>query len=233
MIRLKCLVVDDEPFARKGICQFILQTPFLEKAGEAANIRDALPYLSNAKADLLFLDIEMPGKDGISFLQELKYKPNTIIITAHPQFAVKGFDLNVIDYLLKPVTYERFLMAVNKVRPAAIPAPEQPGQYLFVKNGTQHEKILISEIDYLEAKGNYLEIHLQSRSVMTYLSLKKVLDMLPPGQFLKIHKSYIINISKVTRVENHQLWLYNKPIPISRSLKEDVNNKFFRNKIKE
>lgn len=222
------MVVDDEPVARNGINNFIQRTAFLENIASAGNTREALAILNTKKIDVLFLDIEMPGMDGISFLSGLVHKPNTIIITAHPQFAVEGFELNVIDYLLKPVAYDRFLKAVNKVRSSHSPVTKEEGQYLFVKSGTSHEKILISDIDYLEAKGNYLVIHTQARPVMTYLSMKKAVEMLPQEFFLKIHKSYIINISKVTRLESSQVWLYNKPIPLSRKLKEEVTSRLIK-----
>lgn len=230
MIKLKCLIVDDEPVARNGISKFILRTPFLENSASAGNIREAQRILSTEKIDLLFLDIEMPGKDGISFLTDLAYKPSTIIITAHPQFAVKGFELNVVDYLLKPVAYDRFVKAVNKVRSGHWVTEKDEEEYLFVKSGVTHEKIFISDIDYIEAKGNYLIIHSQAKSVMAYLSMKKAEEMLPNELFLKIHKSYIINIAKVTRLESSQVWLYNKPIPLSRSLKEEVTSRLIKNK---
>lgn len=225
MIKLQCLVVDDEPIARAGISKFIARTPFLECVAEANGIAEAKTVLHYHHIDLVFLDIEMPGQHGISFLKEAIVKPNIIIITAHPQFAVEGFNLNVIDYLLKPVSYDRFLKAVNKVRQTA-----DDEQSLFLKNGTMHEKVLMTEIDYIEAKGNYLLVHMQSKSIMTYLSMKKAEELLPPAMFLKIHKSYIVNINKITRIESARIWLYNKPIPLSRGLKNEITEKLLKSK---
>ena len=221
MIKLRCLVVDDEPIARTGITRFITRTPFLEHAASAGSISEAKQRLHSEKIDLLFLDIEMPGQQGISFLKEPFPKPNTIIITAHPQFAVEGYELNVIDYLLKPVGYDRFLKAVSKVRGNTA----DYDQYIFFKSGTGHEKLLITEIDYIEARGNYLEVHTQNRSVMTYLSLKKAEELLPPHMFMKVHKSYMVNIHKITRIESACVWVFNKPIPMSRSLKGEVTGR--------
>ena len=218
MIKLRCLVLDDEPIARAGIGKFIARTPFLENVAAAATVNEAKLILNSEKIDLLFLDIEMPGQQGISFLKEPFSKPNTIIITAHPQFALEGFELNVIDYLLKPVAYERFLKAVSKVRSNT----SDDEQCIFLKSGTGHEKLLISEIDYIEARGNYLEVHTQNRSVMTYLSLRKAEELLPQEMFMKVHKSYMVNIHKITRIESACVWVYNKPMPMSRSLKEEV-----------
>ncbi len=229
MIKLRCLVVDDEPIARAGIGKFILRTPFLECVAEAAGINEAKQILTTEKIDLLFLDIEMPGQHGISFLKDAAVKPNTIIITAHPQFAVEGFELNVVDYLLKPVSYDRFLKAVNKVRNNQSSKSNEE-QHLFLKSGTSHEKVLIAEIDYIEAKGNYLLVHTQNRSIMTYLSLHKAEELLPQEVFLKVHKSYIVNINKITRIESAFVWLYNKPIPLSRSLKEEVTARLLGSK---
>ena len=225
MIKLQCLVVDDEPIARAGISKFIARTPFLECASEAGSIAEAKTVLHHHHIDLIFLDIEMPGQHGIPFLKEATIKPNIIIITAHPQFAVEGFELNVVDYLLKPVAYDRFLKAVNKIR--QLPDDEQ---HLFLKTGTTHEKVLIAEIDYVEAKGNYLVVHTQNKSLMTYLSMKKAEELLPADTFLKIHKSYIVNIHKITRIESARIWLYNKPIPLSRGLKDEVTERLLGSK---
>lgn len=230
MIKLRCLVADDEPFARCGIRNFILRTPFLEHTAAASNTKEVIDILHSTKIDLLFLDIEMPGKKGIDFLRGLDYRLNTIIITAHPQFAAESYELNVIDYLIKPVGYDRFLKAVNKVRGHQTPADDNGPQYLFIKSGTTHEKILVSDIDYIEAKGNYLEVHTAAKSILTYLSMIKVLEVLPSELFLKIHKSYIINVAKVTKIETGQVWLYNKPLPVSRNFREDVTCKLINHR---
>lgn len=229
MTKLRCLTVDDEPIARNGIINFILRTPFLENTASAHNVAEAISKLQSHKIDLILLDIEMPGANGLSLLKSKNPLPDTIIITAHPQFAVEGFELNVIDYLLKPVGYDRFMKAVNKVRNKRAMSDKPDDQYLFVKTGTSYEKILITNIDYIEAKGNYLNIHTATKSILTYLSMKKVEEMLPRDVFLKIHKSYIINITKVTRIESAQLWLYKKSIPISRTLKEKVRSILLKN----
>jgi DNA-binding LytR/AlgR family response regulator len=138
---------------------------------------------------------------------------------------VEGFELNLVDYLLKPVSYERFLKAVSKVRNGNAAPGANANEHLFLKSGTGHEKLLISEIDYIEAKGNYLLVHTQSRSVMTYLSLKKAEELLPQDMFIKVHKSYMVNIHKITRIESNSVCVYNKSIPLSRSLKEEVTGK--------
>lgn len=223
MIKLKCLVLDDEPLARKGIHQFILRTPFLAYEASARNSREAMEQLLTGNIDLLFLDIEMPGMDGIAFLQSLPVKPCTIIITAHPQFAVQGFELNVADYLLKPVSYERFVVAVNKV--LKIRSPQQTDEFIFIKNGTGQDKIKVNDIDYIEARGNYVLIHTVGQSILAYLSLKAAIGLLPGDRFMKVHKSFIVALPKVTRIEARQLWLYKQPIPISRNLQAEVGSR--------
>lgn len=231
MIKLKCLIADDEPVARMGIKKFIDQTPFLEHVASVKNTSEIEEWMSKEKIDLILLDIEMPGTNGIRFLQQLVHKPYIIIITAHPQFAFEGFALDVTDYLLKPVSYERFVHAINKVRNTIFPTTPNSEDFIFIKSGTTHKKILISDIDYVEAKGNYVVIHTYGKSILTYLSIKKAETVLPKNIFLKTHKSYIVNILKITRITTNAVWLYNKAIPVSRSLKTDVTSKIIASKI--
>jgi DNA-binding LytR/AlgR family response regulator len=231
LVKLRCLIIDDEPLAREGVKGFIHRTPFLEFTAMAVNAFEASGVLARQKIDLIFLDIDMPVKDGISFLKELPVKINTIIVTAYPQFAVEGFELNVIDYLLKPVSYDRFTKAVNKVRSIINSSPKDEDKtHIFIKSGREYKKILIADIDYLESKGNYLVIYTSQQSFLTYLSLKKAEELLPPDIFIKVHKSFIINGLKITRIEGNHLIIYNKAIPMSRNLKEDVTARLFRNK---
>ena len=221
MIKLRCIVADDEPAARFGIIGFIQRTPFLEFVGGVSNALEIKDIVANTNIDLVFLDIEMPGMSGIDFLYSLALKPAVIIITAHPQYAVAGFELNVIDYLVKPVSYNRFLTAVNKVRQDST-KESQEQKYLGIKIGKGYVKLQVDDIDYIEARGNYVSIQTPKSSLLAHMSITKIIEMLPENQFIRIHKSYVVNIKKVTRVESSQVWVFNKSLPLSRLLKDVV-----------
>jgi DNA-binding LytR/AlgR family response regulator len=224
MRKIKCIIVDDEPVARKIIREFTEQVDYLELCGEFENAIKAGAFLSHQKADLVFLDIEMPKLSGLEWLKNITSKPMVILTTAFPEYALEGYELSIIDYLLKPISFSRFLKAVEKAKEyaemknAAIvqPSPE----WLFVRSEKRIEKIEMIAILYIESVGNYVNIITFEKNILCYLTLKGIESQLPPSLFIKIHQSYLINLSKVEAIDGNQVKINNKLLPISRGYKE-------------
>src|SRR5688500_6890124 len=196
---LNCLIIDDEPLARKGLKEYIADVDFLHLAGEFDNPLKATAALSDQPVHLLFLDIHMPKISGIDFLKTLQHPPLVILTTAYPQYALEGFDLSVLDYLLKPISFDRFYKAVLKAKDhyqsrqtAAAPATQQESRddYIFIKTDNKLVKIAYRDILFVEALQNYVAIHTQEKKYITYLTFTSIEESLPADRFLKIHKSY-------------------------------------------
>jgi DNA-binding LytR/AlgR family response regulator len=223
-MNLKCLIIDDEPIARKVIREFVQKIPYLELVGEASNPVEADSLLSAGSIDLVFLDIEMPHKTGINFLKETPYKNFLVIITtAYPSHALEGYELNVLDYLLKPIAIERFLIACNKAwQYFEKERQKKADTYFFVKAEGRIEKIEYEDILYIESLGNYLTLYLTWGKMIVYLTLRGLLEQLPENEFIQVHKSYIINKSKVKRIENNTISIDKYTVPIGQKMKEDV-----------
>jgi DNA-binding LytR/AlgR family response regulator len=226
---MNCIAVDDEPLALDLLEDNIRKIPFLNYLGNCAHAFDALRVLQAQKVDLVFLDIQMPGITGIQFLQGLAQAPMVIFITAYKQYAIEGFDLNIVDYLLKPVSFERFLRAVNKAndwhrhrqlaaQPASLPTETAPAQpYLFVQAEYSLVKLRLADIDYVEGLKDYVKIYLtgQTRPVLTRLTMKGMEEKLPANSFVRVHKSYIVSIDKIELVRNQKIKVGEKFIPLS------------------
>ncbi len=224
MKKLQCIIVDDEPIARKILKEFVEKTPFLEVTGQFENARKAEAFLQNGKADVLFLDIEMPKVSGLEFLTRSNIKPLVVLTTAFPEYALKGYDLDIIDYLLKPIAYLRFLKAVQKakeyteLKDAAMQNPSLP--YLFVRSEKRIEKVEIKDILYIESMGNYVTIYTDAKRIVAYLTLKGLERQLPPDEFIKIHQSYLVGFSRITSIEGNQVKIKDKILPISRNYRD-------------
>ncbi|HMG14283.1 MAG TPA: LytTR family DNA-binding domain-containing protein [Saprospiraceae bacterium] len=226
-MKLKCLIIDDEPSGRKVIEEHIGETAFLELIGKAENPEKAFPIMEKNPIDLIFLDIQMPKINGIDFLKSLIMPPMVIITTAFPEFALEGFDLDVIDYLLKPISLERFLKASNKAKEFyAMKNKElKPVDYFFVKCNNKFEKVLYNELLYVEAANNYVLLHTKNNRLITYLTFKGIEESLPVDQFIKVHKSFIVSLSKIERLDSEEIKIESHTIPISRNLKDEVMEK--------
>jgi len=218
---LNCLIVEDEPLARQQIQAYISRVPFLRLAGTARNAEVALDIIRSAVIDLVFLDIQLPQLNGIEFLKGLAEPPQVIFITAYPEYAVTGFELEVTDYLVKPVTFERFLKACEKARLKSLNAPA----YLYVRNGTRSERVAIADILFVEAMLNYVHIVTASRKLTVYASLTAMESSLPQGQFIKIHKSYLAALRHIDAADGNQLLIGGHSLPISRSRKKMVGQR--------
>ncbi|MFN8354129.1 MAG: LytTR family DNA-binding domain-containing protein [Spirosomataceae bacterium] len=221
---LRCLAVDDEKLALRLLEDNIRQVPFLELVKSCKNAFEAMQVLQQEQIDLLFLDIQMPGLLGTKFLQSLTEKPMVIFITAYDQYAVESYDLNVIDYLLKPVTLERFVKAVNKAHEqhALRQAPAAPvatalSDAMFVNVEYSLVKIRFADILYIEALKDYVKIFVTTatKPILTKLNLKAIEEKLPTEQFLRVHRSFIVSLDKIESIRNHRIRLGNTEIPLS------------------
>lgn len=227
---ISCLAIDDETPALDILEDNIRRVPFLHLVSKCKNAYAALEAMQKDPVDLLFLDIEMPGISGLSFLKSLPNKPMVIFITAYRNYAVEGFELDVLDYLVKPVAFDRFLKAVNKAleyqgfksREGGLFFPD----YLFIHTEYQLTKIVLQEITYIEGLRNYIRIHFSTNAkpMLSKLSLKAIEEKLPPAKFARVHKSFIVSVEKITSIRNDVIRIGVRDIPISKSFRDE----FFR-----
>jgi DNA-binding LytR/AlgR family response regulator len=231
--RIKCVITDDEPFARKGLQGYIEQIDFLELKGMCENALELNSLLKKEPVHLLFLDIEMPYVTGIDFLKNITTPPKVIFTTAYEKYALQGFELEVLDYLLKPISFERFMRAANKAFDyfRGQQAPAAAADYIFVKADSKLEKIHFSEILFVEALENYVAIHTGERKIITHLTLKMLQEKLPAGAFIQPHKSYVVSIGKINSIEGNILHISNHQVPISKYQKDEIMEKIVNSKL--
>lgn len=231
-MKIKCVITDDEPIARKGLRGYIEKTDFLTLTGECENALQLNELLKKEQPELLFMDIEMPYINGIDFLSGIHNPPKVIITSAYEQYALKGYELNVTDYLLKPIPFDRFLKAVNRVHELLQKEQEStPEPYLFVKTDKLLKKVTIQDILFIESMGNYVLIHTSSSKEITYSPLKSLLEFLPDNLFIQVHRSYIVQTSKVQAIEGNMLIIGTHKIPIARNLRDEVQNALLKDKL--
>lgn len=226
---MNCLIIDDEPLAQDVIEHYILKTDFLTLQGKCSNVLQAFSVLSKTSPDLLFLDIHMPEIDGLSFIRTLKHPPKIILTTAYPQYALEGYELNVVDYLLKPISFERFLKAVTKVRdqqPATLPeqsAPIPGSGELFVKSDGKYVRVNCQDILYVEGLRNYLMIHTAQKKIIAHSTMKNIEEELAGyASFIRIHKSYLVNKSCITEIEGNMVKLGQTELPVGSVYKNEL-----------
>jgi DNA-binding LytR/AlgR family response regulator len=236
-MKLKCIIVDDEPIARKLIEEFVGDIDFLELAGQAENPAKAIKLLSENQVDVIFLDINMPTINGIDFLKSSKNTASIIMTTAYAEYAVEAFSLDVLDYLVKPIPFERFLKACNKAKEVydnkqRLSAPQQPvNDHFFIKCDNQIEKVNYDDLLYAESMLNYVLLYTPTRKMIVYITLKSLEEQLPENQFIKVHKSFIVNRSKIKSIEGNMINLGNEKITISQNLREKVLNEILKDKM--
>lgn len=219
---IKCLVIDDEPSSQQILKNFISKVDFLERVAVCNSANDALLQLKKHPAiDLLFLDINMPRISGLSFYKSLQNPPEVIFTTAYPQYAVDGFEVNAIDYLLKPFSFDRFLTAVNKLeikRPtASIAVPTN--DFLIIKSNKVLHKVLPNSILFIEASGDYVKVHLEDHCIVTNTTFSTMLASLPSKLFIKTHKSFAVNLEKIKSVAGNQIVTAKHTIPIGQKFR--------------
>jgi DNA-binding LytR/AlgR family response regulator len=243
---MKCTVIDDEPYALDLMRGYVAKTPFLELTECFSNPFKALSFLTSTRVDLIFLDINMPEVTGIQLIKSLPTPPKVIFTTAYPEFAAESYEYNAIDYLLKPVRYERFLKAVNKAAEflnqngLSLPAAEVADERLadiVIKSGTRFIKIDPNEILYVEGAGNYMIFHTAGQKIMALLTMQEVIESLPADLFIRIHKSFIVSLKHIDMIENHDVRIHGIDLPIGNTYQEqflkrignkDKNEKIFK-----
>ncbi len=238
-MKLNCIIVDDEPVARKLLEEYIGDTDFLQLTGKAENPVKANLLLSAAKTDLIFLDINMPKMTGIEFLRTSVDLPLTIMTTAYTEYAIEGYELDVVDYLVKPFSYERFFKACIKAKEyyelkniqVSSSTNKQQVDYFFVKCNGCIEKLFYKEVVYIEARLNYIMLHTEDKNFLVYATMKNIAEQLPENIFLKIHKSTIINRNKIKSVEGNQINLGKVTVTISQSLQGTVIKEILKEKV--
>lgn len=244
MTKLKCIAIDDEPLALDIIEDYVSKIPFLELVKRTENAIEALQMVQAGGIDLVFLDIQMPELTGIQFLKIANRKANYILTTAYSQYALESYDLNVSDYLLKPIAFDRFYKAVEKVHNqlkaaapaeatlqppiAATVAATQPvnsiQDFIFVKTEHKIQKVELNDILYIEGLKDYISIFTRTERIITLQNMKKMEETLPKGQFIRVHKSYIIALDKIESIERSRIAICGKVIPIGDTYRDD----FFR-----
>lgn len=232
-MKIRCVITDDEPYARKGLQGYISQIDFLELVTVCESAVELNTFLKKEQVDLLFLDIEMPYLSGIDLLKTLAHPPKVIFTTAYEKYAVQGYELEVLDYLLKPVSFERFLRAANKAFDYfSLQEQAKPQQeYFFIKVDSKLEKVVVADILFAEGMENYITIHTREKKMMTHLTLKMLQERLSADKFVQPHKSYIVAIDKIDAIEGNTLILAGYQVPISRYQKEDIMEKILQNRI--
>lgn len=228
---IHCLIADDEPIARTGMQKLVQQVPFLHLAGMAKNTTEISHYLTQHTIQLLFLDIQMPGINGIDYIKGLPHPPKVIFTTAYSEYAVTGYELEVLDFLLKPITLARFMKAANRAKEyfaltmTALASDDNntaPVNHLFVKTNRQLQKVRFDEILFIEAMLNYVVIHTTTQKIITYASMKTMQDSLPAPLFLKVHKSYIISTTHIKAVQGYEVVVGAHTLPVSRRHREEL-----------
>lgn len=226
MSKIKCIIVEDEPLAVKVLADYIAQVPFLELQGTFKDAILATDYLRDHSADLIFLDIHLPKLKGMAFLKTLTHPPAVIVTTAYHQYAVEGFELNVTDYLLKPFEFERFLVAVNKVRGGqrdkVTPERREEKDHLFVSVQKKKVKILFSEILYIESQREYIRIVTAKGESLSKMGTHEIEELLPPQLFKRIHRSFIVSVNRIDSYTADSVEVAGITIPIGRGYRDVI-----------
>ena len=222
---INCLVVDDEPIARNGLLEHIQQIEFLNPVAACKNAVEAAMFLQKEKIDLMFLDIQMPKLTGIDFLKNLSAPPLVIFTTAYPEYAIQGFELDVVDYLLKPISFSRFLKASLKANDHLQLGKRDinvADDYFFIKCNQKLEKIIIQEVLYVEGMSNYIVVHTTRKKYVAYLTFKGIEERLPQHLFIRIHKSFLVSVNAIQSIGVNEVQLETINLPISKSYREEV-----------
>lgn len=221
MDRYTCIIIEDEPLALERTKNFVAKIPLLNLLGSFDNALDGLAFLKTNKVDLLFLDINMDELSGIELLESSKITSEVIITTAYQEYALKGYELSVTDYLLKPFTFNRFLQAVNKVQEnLSVRLTEAPRDFIFVKTENRLEKISFNDILYIEGMRDYRRIHTLTKKIMTLQNFGELEQVIPPHLVCRIHKSYMVALNKIESIERNRIKIANQLLPISDTYKE-------------
>jgi len=233
-MKLKCIIIDDIAIARRGLAEYVQKTPTLDLIGSFYNVYEALDTLNNIKVDLIFLDINLPLLSGIDFINQYSPKQLIIFTTAYSDFALIGYELNVVDYLLKPISFERFNNAVDKALKNYNINIGKIQEYIYLKTTTKIEKLLINDILYIESLSNYVKIYLDNTHIVYYTTMSSIQNQLEKFEFVRVHRGYIVNLNKINSYQKNEIKIGGTAIPIGLSYKSNflnyINNKF-KNKL--
>jgi DNA-binding LytR/AlgR family response regulator len=231
-IKLRTLVVEDEPLAREGLLAYLAEIDFAEVVGVCENALQANEFLANATVDLMLLDIQMPKVTGVEFIKSLKNPPLVIFTTAYPNFALQGYELDVLDYLVKPFPLERLLKAMNKAREFVLLKNTQGAnsaeKFFFIKCDQRYEKIVYEDVLFAEGMENYVVINTKSKKFIALMRMKDLEEKLPAAEFIRIHKSYIVAVKAITSIEGNDLIVAGKNLPMSRERKAEILDKLLK-----
>jgi len=232
---INCLVVDDEPIARKGIMEYIRQIDYLNAVAQCKSAAEAAGLLQKHKIDLIFIDIQMPKLSGIEFVKALAEPPLIIFTTAYSEYALEGFELDVVDYLLKPISFARFFKAAEKAQSyfhARNKDVSITRDFFFIKCNGKIEKIMMAEVIYIEAMANYVIIYTKQKKYITYLTFSGIEEQLPANLFVRIHKSYLVAISAIQTIDGNEVITSAMKLPMSKNYRNDVmsriESRFFK-----
>ncbi len=235
---MNCVIIDDEPLAREGLGNYVREIDFLHLAGTCENPLELTNLLDEEAVDLIFLDIQMPKMNGIDFLKITQNPPLVIITTAYPNYALEGFQLNVLDYLLKPITFDRFFKSVKKAQdyhrllyPATSDSAQTETNYFFIKCGNKYEKIFLEDILFIEGMQNYVTIFTEKGRYTTLLNLRDLEQKLSTPGFIRVHKSYVVSVKKIKGIEGNEIFIDAHRIPISRTYREQVIREVVKNNL--
>ena len=230
---LSCVIIDDEPLARDILADYLQRSGYASLAGNFSNAFDALEFFKKNTVEVLFLDIEMPGMNGIDFLQSLSHPPITVFTTAFRDYAFEGFELGVIDFLLKPISYKRFLLSLGKIKDflllktegANLEISNDAREFIFVKSGIQKIKLFFAEVTHIQGLKDYAIIHTATGKIVIKGSVKYMQQLFPANRFIRVHKSFIIAIDKIKRIEKNRVIIGDHQVPIGRNYKEEMEKK--------
>ena len=225
---MTCIAIDDEPKALEVVERYCQKISLISLKATFREPLKAIECLNREKVDLIFLDINMPDLSGIQLLQTLSPRPLIIFTTAYSQYAVESYELHALDYLLKPITFERFLLAINKAATALgskkTTGPDEDAA-VFIKSGPQTYRVRVSEILYLEKNGNYITVHLKDDNILVRENMGDIFDLVPAAEFIRVHKSYVVAIRHISMIEVHQLIVNGEKIPIGSTYRDSLRER--------
>jgi len=219
---IKCIAIDDEFLALEIIENYVSKCPFLELVATFSSPLEALPMLNLGKCDLLLLDINMPEVNGMDFLTTISDPPLVVLTTAYPQFALAGFEAGVVDYLVKPFSFERFLKALQKVQSRLVPRVGNGPEYLFVRSAHRMIRVDLDDILMLEGKKDYVAVHTQAQVIDTLTTLTAFQHKLPAGDFVRVHRSFIVALNKINAIERNIIYIGEQKVPVGEMFREDL-----------
>lgn len=239
---MKCIIVDDEPLAREGMELNVQEVPFLESVGTFSSALEANEFLHENKVDLVFLDIQMPGITGLDFIRILKNKPLFILTTAYPEFALESYELDVVDYLVKPIRLERFLKAANKAKDLYLlnknaqkqnRSTSKENGFIYLKSDRKILRVYLKDIRFISGMKDYVMVHTTQDRIMTAMNLKTIFEQLPQNQFARVSKSHLINVHYLESVDGDEINLGSDKIPLGKTYRDDFINRFIKGNLLE